>query len=232
MKIKNLYFKFNESEPSFFKDLSIDFAPRHLNFIQGKNGVGKSTLFNILLGKVEAQSQIQGTIELNEKSYEIKNNRVSSQLTTQIKLVQQQFDRMLADNFTFQENLQLANLPTYPGLKSLPNIENLPAIIKSLNIPTQTPVKLLSGGQRQILAICMALQKPTSILLLDEPTAALDEKNARMVMAFLQELVDQLQLTILIISHDRELVLAYAKHNYFQMNESNVSDRNIEKITI
>lgn len=229
MKIKNLSFKFTKNSEYFFKDLTINFESNQLNFLQGKNGVGKSTLFNIVLGNTEYNTQLQGIIEIKDHAYEIQNNKVSNELSKQIKLVQQQFDRMLAHNFSFNENLQLASLPAHPKLCSLPQPPNLPAMIENLNIGVDTPVKLLSGGQRQILAICMALQKPTNVLLLDEPTAALDEKNANMVLTFLQQLTQERELTILIISHDKELVTRYAKHGYFHMVEED-GIRRIEKI--
>jgi ABC-type lipoprotein export system ATPase subunit len=92
---------------------------------------------------------------------------------------------------------------------------------------------MLSGGQRQILAILMALQKSASILLLDEPTAALDDKNSSMVMSFLNELLaTDKNLTVLIICHDKELVDTYAHSQYHQIEVHDDNTRTIELKTI
>jgi len=56
-----------------------------------------------------------------------------------------------------------------------------------------------------------------SILLMDEPTAALDDKNSKMVMSFLFELVKMLNLTIIIICHDKEIVQQYTNGGFFEM---------------
>lgn len=229
MKIKNLSFKFDHTSDYFFKSLSVEFAPNQINFIQGSNGVGKSTLFSILQGNTHSGMILEGSVELDNTSYEIKQNILDPKFTQQVKTVQQQFDRMLANNFTFMQNLQLANLPTYPKLKSLPDVQNLPALVEKLNIPLATPAKLLSGGQRQILAILMAIQKPTKVLLLDEPTATLDQKNASMVIEFLQELVEQLQITVLIICHDKELINKYSQYRAYSVYEEPTGLRSIKK---
>src|SRR5581483_218231 len=89
------------------------------------------------------------------------------------------------------------------------------------NIDMTTPAHLLSGGQRQILAIMMALQKPTRVLLLDEPTAALDNDNAQQVMAFLENITAELNLITLIICHDKELVVTYGHHSCYELVHHN-----------
>jgi ABC-type lipoprotein export system ATPase subunit len=229
MKIKNLSFKFDKSGNYFFKDLKIDFALGKINFIQGKNGVGKSTLFNILLGNIPVLAQVTGDFELDKQIFNTQQNVINPKMQSHIKMVQQQFDRMLALNFSFDQNLQIAQLKQYPGLEKLPKIHALSNLITSFSIPRDLPIKLLSGGQRQILSILMVLQKPTKLLLLDEPTAALDEKNSDMVMQFLQQLAKEAHITILIISHDSELIKKYAHDNYYRMIQESNGQRVIIK---
>ena len=125
---------------------------------------------------------------------------------------------MLANNFNFIENLQLAQLPEFPHLGSLPKRKPIPPFISHFGIDYTTEVANLSGGQRQILTILMTLQKPLSILLLDEPTAALDDKNADMVVNFLQELLyNDPELTVFIICHDKEIVDKYAGNSFYEI---------------
>lgn len=218
LKIQNVNFKFSASSAFFFKNLTIDFAMGKMHFVRGQNGVGKSTLLRILQGKLNAGEQLSGSFCFGTDACLVDSGKKIDQTCfKQVALVQQKFDLMLADQFSFTHNLQCANLPEFPTLGRLPAHKNLPEFIQRFCIDTSKPVKLLSGGQRQILAILMALQKGPSMLLLDEPTAALDEKNADMVMQFLQELVAATGLTVLIICHDKELVQRYAPHGYFEM---------------
>ena len=213
LTIKNLSFHFNqEAEKHFFTDLNVSFEPNGLHFIRGKNGAGKSTLFRIIRGQVFGDEYINGSIEVNNKTYSLSHKERRVLLGNTIRMVAQKFDQMLADQFTFTQNLQLAAMPHYPLLKRFSSDYNIPELIARFGINFDVPVGMLSGGQRQILAILMALQKPTSVLLLDEPTAALDDKNGSMVMAFLNELLrSNKDLTVLIICHDIELVKEYAR---------------------
>lgn len=220
LELKQVSFSFPKQTKAFFHELSVQFPSAALHFVRGQNGAGKSTLFNILRGALHAQEKVAGTIVLDGVAIKLDggNQENLHKLQSHIKLVQQNFDLMLADQLTFEENLCVARLGIYPGLEGLPERKPLPAFVERFGIPHHKPVHLLSGGQRQMLAILMALQKPTKVLLLDEPTAALDEHNAKMIMEFLRSLVEESGLTILIISHDLELVQQYAKQRYYQIS--------------
>ena len=230
MLIHHLSFKFNgNNNEYFFNNLTAAFTANTVTFIQGDNGVGKSTLFNILQGTIDKNILLDASITLNGETYTAHNNQLPHALTQHVHTVQQQYDRMIANQCTFMENLQLANLPMYPALKPLPHAI-LFDIIKPLGIDMHRPTHLLSGGQRQHLAILMALQKPTKLLLLDEPTATLDKKNAHLVMQTLFQLAAELKVTMLIICHDKELVMQYAQENSFIMRQLENGERVLEMV--
>ncbi|MGZ6250688.1 MAG: ATP-binding cassette domain-containing protein [Candidatus Chromulinivorax sp.] len=224
--LRHVCFEFSENNP-FFKDLSIDFHQNALNFICGKNGTGKSTLLKILAGKV--LHGLSGQLIIDEKSYDFKDFYM---IQNSIGMVAQNFDSMLVSPATFYENLQFAQLPKYPGLAKLSSLKTLPNFIKKYGIDPHIPVYRLSGGQRQILSILMVLERLPKLLLLDEPTAALDEENAQIVMSFLQELCLQKDLTIVAIVHDFDLVKKYAPDKYIQLyqKENGIRDMQIVKI--
>jgi putative ABC transport system ATP-binding protein len=206
-------FKFNTQEQLFFHDIHIEFDSGALYFIQGKNGVGKSTFFSVLQGTTPRNATLTGTITFNNSEFVIKNNCMDPYISSQVKTVVQDINKMIVNAMTVEENLRLAHLPTYPRLIPLSHEINIPTIMTDFGINDLTKnVQQLSGGQKQILAIMMALQKPTQILLLDEPTAALDEKNTHMVIQFLTNLALTLDLIIIIITHDRELTTTYAQN--------------------
>lgn len=232
--IHNLNFRFDDTKPQwFFVDATCSFKHNALNFIRGKNGSGKSTLFRILTGRLEALEEVSGSITVDQKIIDLQHEEDRNYLKSHMRLAPQKFDLMLADQFTFPQNLQLASMPQYPGLKQFQETVTIPSLVDRFGIDYNVPVGMLSGGQRQILAILMALQKSASILLLDEPTAALDDKNSHMVMSFLNDLLTaNKNLTVLIICHDKELVDRYAKNSYHQIEVHDNNTRTIKHITI
>ncbi len=232
MLINNLSFKFDKNSTHyFFKDVTAEFAPHHVHFIQGDNGVGKSTFFTILQGAIDKTAFLDASIVLDGITYTAHNNVLPHTFTQQVHAVQQNYDSMIANQFTFMENLQLAKLPAYPNLRSLPQAL-LFDIIRTLSIDISRPAYLLSGGQRQLLAILMALQKPTKVLLLDEPTATLDKNNTHLIMRCLYQLAVQLDVTILIICHDKELVEQYGQGHTFIMRQLENGTRVVEELHI
>jgi len=227
LTIKNLSFQFHSQNDFFFKNLKAEFEAGTLHFIRGHNGAGKSTFFRILRGAINKNEKSSGDICVQEQCFTLQKNGYEH-LSNYIRMVPQKFDRILANQFSFIHNLKFANIPNLPGLTSLPDHQPIPEFVKKLNIDMDQPVKLLSGGQRQILAILMALQKTTKILLLDEPTAALDDRNAHMVLRFLASLVQIMDLTVLIICHDKELVQQHAQKGFFEIGiDNNSQERTI-----
>lgn len=190
MKVEKLSFSFTKRSHPFFKDLSFSLDQGKLHALHGKNGTGKTLLLQLL-----AQKQTEGGIM---------RGKIISPRTI---LINQRFDEMIADRFTFFENLQFACFSHYPPFWSpLKSPALFSELISKFHIDMRIPAEKLSGGQRQILALLMILQKKYKILLLDEPTAALDEQNAAMVFEFLHHLKDK---TLLIVCHDKELIEKY-----------------------
>jgi energy-coupling factor transporter ATP-binding protein EcfA2 len=227
--LHNISFKFNPQEQPFFHDAHIEFDSGSVYFIQGKNGVGKSTFFSVLQGTTPRSALLTGTIIFDGTEFTIKNNYMDPKISARVKTVVQDSNKMIVNTMTIDENLRLAHLPMHPGLIPLAHTINLPTIMKDFGINNLNKnVQQLSGGQKQILAIMMALQKPTQILLLDEPTAALDEKNTHMVIQFLTNLAKTLDLIIIIITHDKELTATYAQNRTVTIKVNEKGTRTIE----
>ncbi|MBM3893632.1 ATP-binding cassette domain-containing protein [Candidatus Dependentiae bacterium] len=201
----DLTLSFAAGQEPFFKQLQASFELGKLHFIKGRNGVGKSTLFRLLQGGIATDEQTEGSVQIAEQSFAVTDKK----LGLLVKAVPQDSNAVLINAFTVQECLQLALVSKYPGLTVLPKI-NFPVLLKTIGIGSEARVNDLSGGQRQLLAIVMMLQKNPQVLLLDEPTAALDHANARLVMDMLVQLCADHNVTMLIITHDHDLMAVYA----------------------
>ena len=212
--LQQVNFAFAQQSKQFFNDLNVEFALQSINFIQGKNGAGKSTLLQILSGKMNRDHALQGKLQVDTNLYDLSQ---SAQIAEIVAFVPQNFNEVLVDAYSFHENLQFARISHYPSLTALPQPQPLPSLIEKYGIDYNIPVSLLSGGQRQILSILMVLARSPKILLLDEPTAALDEENAQLVMDFLQDLCKHQGLTIIAIVHSNELVEKYTPQGYFEL---------------
>lgn len=229
--LQNMTFYFAQSSAPFFENISLNFEAGKIHFIKGHNGSGKSTLLRILKGSIDQSEKVEGQLFLDNSAYTFTNNVLDYAYTQSIKSVVQNVQTMVADAFSVEENLQLANMSCYPILQPLPVATLIHTILENTGISLAQRVSALSGGQRQILAVMMMLQKPTKIVLLDEPTAALDNKNAHMVMQCLQKLAYDLNLTVIIISHDKELVDTYATDGYTHISVESNGKRKVHTVT-
>jgi|GEM_PF-564967 len=229
LTITHLSFSF-ASGSSFFADISATFAAGNIHGIVGKNGSGKSTLFRILQGNISRGETLGGLLEIDGISIDLKDPTQRKQCNRHIKAVVQNIDEMVVPICTVQQNLQLANLPLFPRLARLPHIHSFEGILNKARIDLSSYVHQLSGGQRQILALLMALQQNAPVLLLDEPTSALDMQNARMVMECVNVLAQTKQLVVVIISHDRELVKECVTGTIFEIQQQENGQRKLQQI--
>jgi len=179
--------------------VSVDLHPGEVVGLLGHNGAGKSTLIKILSGAYPKDS---GEILINGEEVEINNPRDARALN--IETIYQTL--ALADNLDAASNLFLGReLTTALGFVDDDEMEaETRKIMGRLNPNFQKfkdPVKALSGGQRQSVAIARAVYFNAKILIMDEPTAALGPQETKMVAELIDELKKQ-GLGIFLISHD------------------------------
>lgn len=230
VEVKNLSFRFAQHSSLFFEDISFQLEKGKLHHLKGKNGSGKSTLFSLMRGEVSG-IYTTGELLIQQQRY-TSQELIASQkkLRKQLTLVNQRYDALIADQFSFQDNLRFASLPRFPTcFKTLKDPARLPAFLERLGIDLTLPAYRLSGGQRQILALTMALQKSPSLLLLDEPTATLDSINSHLVFQFLQELTFIDKITILTICHDHDLINEYCNGQQLEIDLNKNGIRKIKK---
>ena len=208
--IKDLRVIFDEGTPLeklALHDFSLAVDEGEFICVLGTNGSGKSTLFNAILGQI----RYDGSIILDGKPLDkVKQFRRARQ----IGVVYQDPMKGSAPNLSVEENLLLFSKKRFlsPSVRKeylRQCIEDLTAYGLGLEEKMKTPVKALSGGQRQVLSLYMATVSNPKLLLLDEHTAALDPQTSEKVMEVTKSIVKNKNITTLMVIHNLDYALAY-----------------------
>lgn len=203
----------------------------------GDNGAGKSTLMKVLAGALDAD---EGQFEIDGRAVTVSSPHDASELGIQI--VYQ--DLALCENLDVSANLSLGAEPVRPGWKFLPRmlrpIDELAmehkarTAIDRLQVRTLQSVRAkvggLSGGQRQAIAIARAVGAQSSIVLLDEPTAALGVAQTTQVLDVVKRLRDT-DHAVVYISHNLGDVFDVADRITVLRHGSNVATWRLDETT-
>ncbi|WP_292294609.1 ATP-binding cassette domain-containing protein [Marivita sp.] len=208
--------------------VSVDLYPGEVVGLLGHNGAGKSTLIKCLSG---AYSMDAGEILIDGKTVDIQNPRDARKHN--IETIYQTL--ALADNLDAASNLFLGReLVTGAGFVDDARMEaETRKIMGRLNPNFKKfadPVKALSGGQRQSVAIARAVYFNARILIMDEPTAALGPQETKMVAELIQQLKDQ-GIGIFLIEHDVHSVMDLCDRASVMKNGALVGTVNVGDVT-
>ena len=166
--------------------------------IMGSSGSGKTTLLNCLATIIKPTD---GSIQMQEKDLgQLKGNQLADYRGKEIGYLFQNFE--LLDNMTAKENILLPlSLHKVDANESKVRLELLSQYLDISELLDKFPSQL-SGGQRQRVAAARALILDPKIVFADEPTGALDSKNASILMQKLSEMNQVEETTILMVTHD------------------------------
>ncbi len=174
--------------------------------IQGTSGSGKSTLLNMLGGLDHPTS---GEVLFAEKPLAPLSKREMARYRRfSVGMIFQNFN--LIPTMTAQENVGLAL--AFGGLRGAQRRKRSEELLSRVGLAdrlTHRPSEL-SGGEQQRVAIARALANNPKALLADEPTGNLDSTRAHELLALLREMVSHDSLTVLMVTHDRELATSFA----------------------
>jgi putative ABC transport system ATP-binding protein len=226
IEIRDVYKTYNKGQVSEVKALNginLNIAEKDYLVIVGSNGSGKSTLLNIIAGSVLPTS---GNIILDQEDITKLPDHQRSKWLARV------FQNPLsgtASGLSMIDNFRLAAIRTQPkGLKigiSDQFVKQVKDKIATLGLgledKTNQQMGTLSGGQRQALTLLMSVMDHCKVLLLDEPTAALDPRSANIVMQTADRIVKEFNLTAILITHN--LKDAYTHGNrLIQMGEGQI----------
>ena len=209
-------------------DVSIDVMPGEVVGLLGHNGAGKSTLIKILSG---AYKKDAGEIFIDGKKVEINSPRDARDQN--IETIYQTL--ALSDNLDAASNLFLGReIVTRFGLVDDTAMEAETRKIMARLNPNfkrfSEPVRSLSGGQRQSVAIARAVYFYARILIMDEPTAALGVHETAMVADLIKELKNQ-GLGIFLISHDTREMMDLCDRVSVMKNGQLIGTERVEDVT-
>jgi putative ABC transport system ATP-binding protein len=217
---------FNKGQPNqvqAINGLNLQIAAGEYLIIVGSNGSGKSTLLNLVSGSILPSA---GTISIDETDVTRLPDHKRS------KWVARVFQNPLsgtAPDLSIIDNFRLAALRTQSkgfgiGVNDAfkKQVQEKIALLNmGLEDKTNQLMGTLSGGQRQALTLLMSVMDNCQILLLDEPSAALDPRSAQVVMQTADQLIKDFKLTAILVTHNLKDAFTYG-NRIIQMSEGQI----------
>ena len=209
--VKKTFNKGTVNEKKALNGINLHLAPGDFVTIIGGNGAGKSTMLNMIAGVYPIDS---GKIEIDGVNI---SREPEYKRAKYIGRVFQDPMRGTAANMEIQENLAMAlrrgkSRGLGWGIKKNEKDfyrEALAQLDLGLQTRMTSKVGLLSGGQRQAMALLMSTMTPIEFLILDEHTAALDPKTAETIMELTDRIVREKNLTTIMVTHNLRYAVDY-----------------------
>ena len=218
ISLKNVSYTYNYKTPyarEVLKDINLNVEEGSYTVIIGKTGSGKSTLIehiNGLLLPTHGEVLVNNVLITNPKSKKEKR-----ELAKKLKVLRQgvavlfQFSEQQLFETSVLKDIIFA--PLNYGISEERAISKAKELIKLVGLDEsyldKSPFEL-SGGEMRKVALCGVLALEPKVLILDEPTVALDYKSREEIMTMVKKLKDELNMTIVLISHNMNYVLEYA----------------------
>ncbi len=190
--------------------ISIDAKPDQITVIVGPNGSGKSTLLKTVAGLTTIY---QGHVTLDNKTISgLPPHEIARMGIAYLPQTESTFTRL-----TVAENLKMAGY-TVARREYYERMEKALGIFPKLSSYMGTKVSNLSGGERQMVAMTMALLRKPTVIMFDEPTANLAPIIATQVLNTISSLSQGSGITILLVEQNATRALQIGQHAYLLVN--------------
>lgn len=197
LKTQSLSFSYDESHQFVFPDIKL--TDNNSLLILGESGIGKTTLMHLLAGLLRPQT---GSIQVMDKEFSKLSDKALDRFRGKnIGLVFQRPHFIKA--LSLKENLEMVLFLAKINV----NQERIKSVSKELGLDKLLNKKphLFSQGEQQRAAIALAVINNPSVILADEPTANLDDKNCQRVVKLLNDQAVSNGAKLVIITHDKRL---------------------------
>lgn len=191
-------------------NVNLEIARGEIHAICGENGAGKSTLMNVLSG-VYPSGSYSGTILYDGKECNFKKIKDSEELG--IVVIQQEL--ALSPFLSIAENIYLGNERQKNGVIDWEATRaDAIKVMQQVGLQENPDTKIMDigVGKQQLVEIAKALSKEVKLLLLDEPTAALNDEDSSHLLQIIRDLRDNQGVTSVIISHKLNEIAAIANN--------------------
>lgn len=199
IKINNVNKNFGKNQ--VLKDINLHINRGEIFGIIGQSGAGKSTLLRCLNG---LESYDSGSVKIDKKEIKDMKSKEIREFRKRIGMIFQNFN--LLNRKTVYENVSLPMEVWGYGKKEVD--EKVLKLLKLVGLQDKANSKPrnLSGGQKQRVAIARAMSLDPEVLLCDEATSALDPKTTKSILQLLNKINDELNITIVIVTHQMEVI--------------------------
>ncbi|MBR2067573.1 MAG: methionine ABC transporter ATP-binding protein [Solobacterium sp.] len=227
IEIKNVCKNFGDL--SVLKDISMTIKDKEIYGIIGQSGAGKSTLLRCVNGLEDYQS---GEILIDGVAINQKDKNLLRQQQKQMGMIFQNFN--LLKRLTVYENVALPMKFWGIDTKSEASQKKIMDLLKLVGLEQKKDARPseLSGGQQQRVAIARALVLDPKILLCDEATSALDPAITREILSLLQEINQKMGITILVVTHQMEVVKQICERVSFLRNGTVLAEGKPEELFV
>jgi putative ABC transport system ATP-binding protein len=210
-QVKKVFNRGSVNESVLFRDFSFTVYDGQFISVVGSNGSGKTTILNMICGSIPVDA---GRIFLGEQEI---TGIPEHRRARSIGRVFQDPAHGTCPSLTILENMSLAdnkgksyNLTPGVNRKRQDEYRSLLELLGlGLENKLRLPVGVLSGGQRQALALLIATMPPIDLLVLDEHTAALDPKSSETVMELTDRVVREKGVTAIMVTHNLRFAAEY-----------------------